>query len=220
MALRNFFFNGSYGVVDNVLYSKQQCSVRFDFVLFENETKKTEVRRIPYQLVAKRDVAKAFSFVNALPESPNEGDTVVIDFGNYTTIRNEYLAFEKTRVKPPEVVRNENDQITNQAELDEYQQYIATFDRLKEHNKRLATWDGVAEQWQYIQPAENALIKCDNTRYVFRDNSWVQVNDVFDEDTFEEHFGLPKMNGDNKNIIAITYNWLKTRPESANTVDA
>lgn len=220
MGLRNFMFSGSYAHIDNILYSKQQSVVRFELVLFENETKQREVRRIPYQLIARRDATNVSDFVQALPAEPSAGDKVVVDFGDYATVRAEFIAFERIRVNPPQVQTDETGQTTNQAELDAYTALMNSFDRLKEQNKRIAIWDGESEQWVFFQPADNSLIKNGSQRYLFRNNEWLEDAEVFDQEAFESRFGLAQMNGENNNIVALSYNWLKTMPECANTLDA
>jgi hypothetical protein len=220
MALRNFMFSGSYSVVDNVLYSKQQSLVRFELALFENELKQREIRRIPYHLIARRDVINVGNFVDSLPEQPSSGDKVIVDFGDYATIRSEFVAFEKARVKPPLVETDENGNTTNQAELDAYTNLMDNFNRLKGQNKRIAIWDAETEEWVFHQPADETVIKCNGQRYVFRENNWTETTDVFDQEAFDNLFGISQMNGENKNVIALSYNWLKTMPECANTVDA
>jgi hypothetical protein len=220
MALRHFMFNGSYGVVDNVLYSKQQSIVRFELVLYSDETKQQEVRRIPYQLIARRDVSQASDFVDELPSNPNPGDSVIIDFGDYATIRAEYVAFERARINPPQVQTDGNGQTINQAELDAYTQLMDNFERLKEHNKRIAIWDGEMDRWQFVEPADGTLLKVGSSKYAFKNNAWGLMTDLFDQEEFDSRFGIEQMNGENNNVVALTYDWLKTRPECANTVDA
>jgi hypothetical protein len=200
MAFRDLFRAGTYSTI-SCEYNKQIPLVHVRMQVWMDSTKTQLITELQYTLSGKVRYVEVKSIVDALPETPSHGDMYLI-----------------------------SDNPT--AELARHRGMVAAYD-----DRFSAEGNYV---WAYMLPPEGeCLYVQDRQIYLSRNDLsknrtkaddgkpvlWIPAVAPFDKNMWDKWFDASKIggmapDGTPNNILRVVYEYLKTRPEFANAIDA
>lgn len=230
MALKGVMIPNSYAVVDNVNYSKQKKRLLFDLVVYTDSSKKQVLTTLPYQLDGSLKLKAVIdSVVDDYPEDPQD-KKYILDIGDYFEIRSEL-----DRIAPrtnisiavrdvdgvEEFYNSDTGEAISAEEVESINADKELFFTLKLHrNKHII--EKVNGEWKDTPPVHAMVVEdAEGNRLMFDGDSgeWQEApSDLMLDTDFDETFGIVAQ--DDKNLLAIIYDWLKKRPEMTGTTDA